>query len=269
MKRRDVVFAGMLAMLAYFVGAEAVREGRKRPRPESTTSYGATPLQTDVPIGDEPTITHRAGFSSPAPGSDYADARRRLAFSSAGTYIDEILAARDSTIARWPERRTDPLRIWIQPTSALVDWSPGNVALVRDAFLEWQEAGIPLSFTFVVDSASATVHIGWIDHFAEPISGKTLWAHDDNAWIVDANIVLAVRHSNGVPLDGAAMRAIALHEIGHLLGLDHTADSTNVMAARVRVRDISPADRATARLLYALPPGRLAERKPGAERRSR
>ena len=51
------------------------------------------------------------------------------------------------------------------------------------------------------------------------------------------------------------MRAIALHEIGHLLGLDHTGDQTNVMAARVRVRELSIADRATARLLYTLPPG--------------
>lgn len=53
------------------------------------------------------------------------------------------------------------------------------------------------------------------------------------------------------------MRAIALHEVGHLLGLDHTTDQTSVMAARVRVRELSAADHATARLVYALPPGRM------------
>ena len=51
------------------------------------------------------------------------------------------------------------------------------------------------------------------------------------------------------------LASIALHEVGHLLGLDHTRDQNNIMTSRVRVRDLSAADRATARLLYSLPPG--------------
>ena len=67
--------------------------------------------------------------------------------------------------------------------------------------------------------------------------------------------MLAVHHRNGNTLDDDSMKAMALHEIGHLLGLDHTEDSTSIMAPKVRVRDLSPADRATVRLLYTLPPG--------------
>ena len=99
------------------------------------------------------------------------------------------------------------------------------------------------------------MHVTWLDEFREPISGKTLWARDDDWWIVDADIALAVHHNGGEPLDAVAMRAIALHEVGHLLGLDHTRDQNNIMTSRVRVRDLSAADRATARLLYSLPPG--------------
>jgi predicted Zn-dependent protease len=50
---------------------------------------------------------------------------------------------------------------------------------------------------------------------------------------------------------------MALHEVGHLLGLDHAASPEHIMSARVRVRDLSEADRATVRLLYAVPAGSL------------
>ena len=53
------------------------------------------------------------------------------------------------------------------------------------------------------------------------------------------------------------MHAMALHEVGHLLGLDHTADETSIMTPKVRVRDLSNADRATIRLLYTLPAGSI------------
>ena len=115
--------------------------------------------------------------------------------------------------------------------------------------------------SFVADSSGADVHVTWIDRFNESISGKTLWTHDERWLILAANVVLAVHHRSGDPLDAAAMKAIALHEVGHLIGLDHTVDSTSIMAPRVRVKSLSAADRATAQLLYSLPPGRVGATK--------
>ena len=66
--------------------------------------------------------------------------------------------------------------------------------------------------------------------------------------ITDANIVLALHHNRGELLDYDAMHAMALHEIGHLLGLDHTQDTLSIMAPKVRVRELSDADAATVRL---------------------
>ena len=184
-----------------------------------------------------------------------AAARRRLAERANGTYIREILVERDSTLPRWPGRVAAPLTVWIQPTSRVTGWSESYVAQVRDAFREWDALRLPVRFLFTHDSAAADVHVAFVDHFDEEISGRTRWARDDGWWITNADIDLAVFHRDGPRLDDDAMRAMSLHEIGHLLGLDHTTDRTSIMAPKVRVRSLSPADRATVRLLYALPPG--------------
>ena len=208
-----------------------------------------------VGTGTHHTSIRPASFSLSDGG--IADVRRRVRNEQAGTYIADILLERDSALARWPDRKGVPLTVWIQPASSVRDFSPSFVARVRAAFEEWDSLHLPVHFTFVDDSSDADVHVNWIDRFREPISGRTRWARDDSWTITDANITLAVHHNQGELLEDDAMQAMALHEIGHLLGLDHTADTTSIMAPRVRVRSLSGADRATIRLLYALPAGPL------------
>lgn len=192
-----------------------------------------------------------------ADASELEAVRAVLRARAAGTYIEEMLLSRDSSLARWPDRRTAPVRVWIEPSSAVGDWNVAYAHEVRAAFLEWNALDLPARFRFVDDSASAEVTVRWVDRFSEPISGRTRWARDGDYWITDAAISLAVHHRDGVLLDLDSMRAMALHEIGHLLGLDHTSDRESIMAPRVRVRALSESDRATAELLYAVPPGTI------------
>jgi hypothetical protein len=186
---------------------------------------------------------------------DVQAVRRQLERGASGTYIADVLIEHDSALARWPDRVAKPLRVWIQPDPALEGWNPEFEGQVRSAFGEWVAIGIPMRFRFVADSADAEVMVTWVDRFNEPISGKTRWARDSRWWIVDGNITIALRHSSGPMLSAAAIHAIALHEVGHLLGLDHSQDPENIMTPRVRVKTLSEADRATMRLLYSLPPG--------------
>jgi predicted Zn-dependent protease len=62
---------------------------------------------------------------------------------------------------------------------------------------------------------------------------------------------------DGRELDTHGMRAIALHEVGHALGLAHSLDAHDIMASLVRVDSLSGSDRETIRLLYSLPPGHI------------
>jgi len=254
MRRLDLVFGTVVTALAVFVAVEA-----RGARVYSEYLDGAV----SAPIANSPSETPRVRpavtpvTEAVSASRDLDEIRRRLREGSPGTYVDELLLERDSALARWPDRRTRPLRVWVQPETPTSDFSAGFPDIVRAAFEEWALTGIPLAFSFVPDSSKADIHVTWIDRFDEQISGKTLWAHDDDWWIVEANIVLAIHHRGGEPLDNSAVRAIALHEVGHLIGLDHTTDTANIMTPKVRVKELSDADRATARLLYALPPGKV------------
>jgi hypothetical protein len=269
MKRTDLIPVVILLPLLGFVAAQVTQESHPAPEPR----VSAVPVEAHAEAGrlgvahamrhsDEPAaVVPTAVTAVPAEATSLGDVRQRLLSGAAGTYIDEILLERDSSLARWPDRTSQPIKVWIGSGSGIAGWSDTFPARVRDAFEEWSDLGIPVRFQFVNDSASADVHVAWIDHFDTPISGKTLWARDRSWWIVNANITLALHHNAGEALDDSSVKAIALHEVGHLLGLDHTNDTTDIMTARVRVRDLSNADRATMKLLYTLPPGSVREGK--------
>lgn len=248
MKRHTLIVASIVTPLLTAAAALVVARQSHSSAPVFSSASGSlatTPSRIRTRSRDGAIVATR----------DAGDIKRRLKQAEPGTYIGEVLLTRDSALSRWHEHLDRPLRVWIQPTSTIADWDPVFVQQVRAAFTSWSATGIPVHFRFVSDSAHADARVSFIDHFAEPISGKTRWARDDGWWIVDADVTLAVHHDGGETLDPAAVRAIALHEVGHLLGLDHTSDIANIMTPRVRVRELSSADRSTMKLLYTLPPG--------------
>ena len=175
---------------------------------------------------------------------------------STGTYIQRVLADRDSTIERWPEHVVNPLRVWIDSGSTVTGEQAEFPTAVRDAFAEWAMTGIPLQFTYVGRADDADIRVRWTEHL-ERKTGSTTWRTDRAGWMTVSEITLATHISNGNALDARGMRAIALHEVGHALGLSHSIDAHDIMAPLVHVDDLSEPDRNTIRFLYSLPAGRV------------
>lgn len=173
-----------------------------------------------------------------------------------GTYIEQLLGDRDSTIERWPDHVAAPLRVWIDSTDALSGVQARFPTTVRAAFTEWATTGIPLRFTYVASERQADVRVHWTDHLDHK-TGSTTWRTDRNGWLLSGDITLATHISDGQALDTRGMRAIALHEVGHALGLSHSVDGHDIMAPLVRVDGLSVPDRNTIKLLYSFPAGHV------------
>ncbi len=194
-----------------------------------------------------------------------ADTRALIASRGTGTFIPDILLLADSALQRWPDRRATPLRVFVS------DEGPVQRGRVRDDFLQaareaftiWEGVELPIRFAFVSDSALADITVAWVTDFrGDPVLGRTKVVRDARYWIIRADIQLAtMRRDASGELDPTVIRALALHEIGHGIGLDHAADTTLIMAPKIRARAITLADKATAQLLYSVPPGSVAIRK--------
>ena len=262
MRRPELLLGAIVVALGGFVARQVALAPPRRAATVAEPTAADDTLQrladdraaSGLPTDGTVTVTRS---TLPAPVRDTAEIRRLVESGRGTTYLDEIILRRGGYVARWPDRRFEPLRVWIQPTAPWPDFEPRFATDVQEAFTAWAPADAPVSFTFVVDSARADVLVTWVDRLAEA-SGRTRWTRDQHWWIIGAGIELGVHNPDGTALGATAVKAVAIHEVGHLLGLDHTADPRNIMSPVVKVPALSPTDLATLRLLYRLPPGRAA-----------
>ncbi len=197
-----------------------------------------------------------------------ADTRALIAARSTGTFIPDILLLSDSTLQRWPDRRATPLRVYVsdQGPNASGRLREDYLQAVREAFTIWEGVELPVRFVFVSDSVLADMTVSWVTDFnGDPVLGRTKVVRDSEYWIIRSDVQLAtLRRDASAQLDPTVVRALAIHEIGHGIGLDHATDTTVIMAPKIRARAITLADKATAQLLYSVPPGSVLtqRRKP-------
>ena len=186
--------------------------------------------------------------------------RRRVDNLKSGSYIDDIIYAQDSALYRWPDERGDAVQVYLEPSSSAAGWQPAYVELARSAFAEWNDAGFPLRFNFILDSAKADITLRWKERFPAEEGqriGVTERIHTSDFWIASARIDIANHDSAGRQIPTRMVGGTLRHEIGHALGLNHASDPTSVMYHEAATMTISPSDRATMHLLYLIPPGSL------------
>lgn len=207
-------------------------------------------------------VVARTGGGAVRQAEPPAELRRRVANLAPGTYVNDILAEQDSTLFRWPDRLGDAVRVYIEPESDVPDWDPRLPQVTREVFDEWSVAGVPLRFTFIYDSVNADMVIRWRDRFP-PADGQRIGVTErtqtSSYLIARARISIALHDSSGRAMPPALVGGIVRHEVGHALGLNHSADSTSVMYREAATYTLSPSDRATLRLLYLIPPGTLKD----------
>ena len=233
------------------VGADLVRRTFRHPS-------GARPAPAGARAGGSDTVASAGGASAPADSAAVPKSRirARIAEEAERTYITATLLETDSTIRRWPDERfVRPLEVCVirQRVSGFRDEFAGNVTY---ALGRWNGV-LPLAFSTGADSASADVIITWTPQLDSGKTGRTDLTWDRRGAIRHAFVTLATHDASGRALETQRMSALALHELGHALGLGHSTVKEDALFPIATALELTERDRRTARLLYELPPGNI------------
>ncbi|MEO7458265.1 MAG: matrixin family metalloprotease [Gemmatimonadaceae bacterium] len=227
---------------------------RRLARVAGCLALGATVFAPSAPHGEELVAEQRDAHIRMLKSCG----RRKACIKKAGAAplsSDEMTTSLQRR-TRWSEDQYDNVTVWIAPGENVPLFASADRYMVRNAFLEWAAAGAPVRFVFVSDSSRADVRVLWRDSLPELRAGQMTRLANAQGYLRAATIEMNTRNIVGGAQDTATVRAVAMHEVGHLLGLEHSDDEHDIMAAWVTASELTARDRAAMRVLYDIAQGR-------------
>lgn len=182
-----------------------------------------------------------------------------MASTSAPDYAD----AQTGKLIRWHDK-THTILVYIHQDTFLPGWNPEYPTRVQAAFAQWEAAMAPrFHFVFMPDARGADVQVFWTTHLGTVAHGDIAGENSTTTWgkyMARNDIRLSLLSSRGEAVSPAMIETIALHEIGHLLGIKaHSPNPDDIMAAQTAMDSDDTAARLSERDIQTL--RRLYERR--------
>ncbi len=163
-------------------------------------------------------------------------------------------------IMRWPVNAM-PLRVYIKPGDTTDGYRPVFSQLLQQSFTDWSEASQGhVRFAFIDNPTNAQVICSW----TSDKSDMTRLSEGGHALVIPeghdirrAEIIILTKGTNNENLSDQFFKRVALHEIGHTLGItDHSTDPSDMMYGAPPPTTLECAlttrDKNTLLLLYSL-----------------
>lgn len=171
-------------------------------------------------------------------------------FMESDDYLDGILHV--ANCQRW---RRSPINVFIEDGSTYPLYKPQYKQIMQDSFREWEKALAPtVAIAFTDDKSQANIICEWTNSSAkvgEEKLGVTLpYPYKDR--LVQARIIMLLMPPS--KNSGERLRSVALHEIGHALGLNGHSPHMNDIMYPVEIKHLqklSERDAKTVQRLYS------------------
>lgn len=261
---RSIAIPALALLLVAAVVGDVARRVIARPAapPRSTSAVPggvergeAAPAHGGAPGGVSSTMAAAVATTLPVDSATRATALRRIDLEGGGTYLPAMLAGGDSALHRWGDDRAGfPIRIGVL-REAVPGFREVFVANVGWAVSRWNGVGLPIFLEQSPDTVGADVVVTWADRLDSNRAGRADVTWQRSGPLVHVHVTLATHTPDGQPVPPSQMVALALHELGHALGLGHSPVAADALYPTTSATELTARDRRTAALLYSIPPG--------------